>query len=121
MGRSDTDNLDEGILTAFETGQLKLSNTKLVILSACETGLGKAYDGEGIFGLQRSFFIAGASSVLMSLWKIDDSVTAEYITLLYKYWSETSDLQKSIDQARASIREKYKHPYYWGALKLIKY
>jgi CHAT domain-containing protein len=98
---------------------MDLSGTGLVVLSACETGLGEVQNGEGVYGLQRSFQLAGASSVMISLWQVSDEVTQKLMTLFYTYWLQTGDKQKAFRQTQREIKKAYPAPFFWGAFILV--
>lgn len=99
---------EDGILTAYEIAQMDLSNTEIVVLSACKTGLGDIESSEGIFGLQRAFKMAGVKYVLMSLWSVDDKKTYEFMTKFYENWKETG---KSVPQSYQSAQNEMKQRY----------
>ena len=109
----------DGILTAYEAQNLDLENTSLVILSACETSLGYLDAGEGVYGLQRAFRAAGAGSVMTSLWKVDDAATKDFMIAFYQQYFKTKDKTASFIVAQKATREKYKHPYFWGAFVMV--
>jgi len=109
----------DGILTAYEAQNLDLENTSLVILSACETSLGYLDAGEGVYGLQRAFRAAGASGIMTSLWKVDDNATKDFMIAFYQQYLKTKDKNSSFVFAQKSIKEKYKHPYFWGAFVMV--
>jgi CHAT domain-containing protein len=110
---------DNGILTAYEAGLLDLSNTELVVLSACETGKGEILNGEGVQGLRKAMTDAGAEHILMSLWKVDDKVTSEYMQIFYGHYAQGKSIRESYNLTRNEIKQKYPQPYYWGAFVLV--
>lgn len=113
---------EDGILNAYEASLLNLQNTELVTLSACETGLGELINGQGVYGLQRAFLNAGAKSVLMSLWEVDDAATQELMTEFYKDWLRNytiNNKKASLRKAQLIIKQKYPNPLFWGAFVMV--
>lgn len=115
-------NVEDGILTAKEIAHVDLRDLDLVVLSACQTGLGDLSQGEGVFGLQRGFKKAGANSILMSLWKVDDEATQILMTRFYKNFLSGQNKQQSLLSAQKYLKEynkKYDNPKYWAAFILL--
>ncbi|MGO9088936.1 MAG: tetratricopeptide repeat protein [Candidatus Sulfotelmatobacter sp.] len=124
-GGTPAPDLDDGILTAYEATQLNLQGTELVVLSACDTGLGKMEAGEGVFGLRRGLQEAGAEAVLMSLWPVPDEETRELMTLFYTKWLAGTEKHEALREAQLEVRKKVRaregqdEPFFWGAFVLV--
>lgn len=110
---------DDGVLTAYEAMNLNLENTELVVLSACETGLGEVENGEGIFGLQRAFLVAGTEALILSLFKVDDDATSKLMALFYGYYLESGDIFNAFKKAQLKLRESYDSPLTWGSFIVV--
>jgi tetratricopeptide (TPR) repeat protein len=112
---------EDGILTAAEVSNIDLSGTKLVVLSACETGLGKVEGAEGTFGLMRGFKLAGVEQLIVSLWKVPDAETQELMTNFYQALSRSNDPVASFEKAQKTMRLKYPNePDKWAGFVLVR-
>ena len=120
-GNTLSTGMEDGILTAYEIEQLDLSGTDIVVLSACETGLGDIRGNEGVFGLQRAFRKAGVDNILMSLWQVPDYQTQELMVLFYKNMlAHSQDVHKALKNAQLALKEKYRNPYFWAGFILLE-
>ncbi len=106
---------EDGILTAEDVSGLDLLATELVVLSACETGLGAVSIGEGVFGLRRAFVLAGAKTLVMSLWKVPDKQTQELMELFYQKILNGQPCAEALREAQLAIKAQHPEPLYWGA------
>ena len=115
------DSSEDGILQVGEIMRLKL-HADLVTLSACSTGLGKLVDGEGILGLTRAFFYAGAANVTVSLWNVNDSATASLMESFYGNLNRGLPKREAMRQAKLSLlhssQSLWQHPHFWAAFVL---
>ena len=112
---------ENGILTALEVSGLNLRKTKLVVLSACETGLGKIEGSEGTFGLKRGFKLAGVEQMIVSLWSVPDKETMELMTLFYEDLTQSLNPVISFEKAQKQMRESYPtHPDLWAGFVLVR-
>lgn len=121
LGKKLPDGVLSGVLTANNIARLDLGKTEMVVLSACQSGQGKA-TSEGLYGLQRAFKKAGVGTMVMSLWNVSDSVATEFMITFYEQlvsrqcqWNK----RKAFEQAKSIIREKYPDPFYWAAFIML--
>ncbi len=107
---------DDGVLTALEASGLNLWGTRLVTLSACDTGVGEVRNGEGVYGLRRAFVVAGAETLVMSLWAISDYVTREVMTGYYNGLKRGLGRAEALRQAQLAMlqHKERQHPFYWA-------
>ena len=118
--KSLIDSNNDGILTAEEISFMNLSGIELIVLSACDTGLGEVSNLEGVNGLQRAFKLAGANKLIMSLWKVPDKETAEFFDYFYEFLlTEKLSINDAFRKTQKVMNEKYK-PYYWASFVLLE-
>jgi CHAT domain-containing protein len=112
---------EDGILTAEEIAALDLTGVRWAVLSACDTGVGHVRAGEGVFGLRRAFRVAGAGTLIMSLWSVDDEAAREWMRALYESRLSGLGTSEAVRQASLSMIEARRHagetthPFFWGA------
>jgi CHAT domain-containing protein len=119
-GQSAPGRFEDGIATAYEISHINLSNTKLAVLSACQTGLGDIKGSEGVYGLQRAFKMAGVDYLLVSLWQVPDQETAEFMEAFYSAWLGGKTIHQAFAKAQKKMRKKYRDVYKWGAWVLVE-
>lgn len=110
-----------GILSANDIARLDLSNTDMVVLSACQTGQGKA-TAEGLYGLQRAFKKAGVRTIVMSLWNVSDKTASEFMTTFYERLADTHNAwnkRKAFEETKQIIRQKHPDPFHWAAFVML--
>ena len=110
--------VQDGILTAKEISTMDLRDADIVVLSACETAIGDI-SGEGVFGLQRAFKMAGARTIVMALWKVDDDATRMLMTAFYRYYSEGQSKREAFRHAQQEVRKIKAEPYYWAGFIVL--
>ena len=118
-GKAQVAGIEDGILTADEISRMDLSQTRLVVLSACETAKGSVDPIDGVLGLQSGFKKAGAETILMSLWKVQDDTTSMLMTQFYTYLTSGMEKHQALWKAMMDVREKYKDPYYWAGFIML--
>jgi CHAT domain-containing protein len=107
----------DGNLEAAEIFSLKI-NADVVVLSACQTGLGKVTSGDDVIGLNRAFFYAGTHTIVSSLWRVSDIATAVLIKQFYRRYAGHSKAD-SLRMAILHVKQRHPHPSYWGAFTLV--
>lgn len=113
--------MEDGIVTAYEISQMNLSGTELVVLSACETGLGDIQGNEGVYGLQRAFKIAGAKYLIMSLWQVPDRQTSLLMATFYRKWLEDNmHIPDAFHAAQKELRDLGLNPHQWAGFVLVE-
>jgi CHAT domain-containing protein len=113
--------VEDGILTSYEVSNLYLPNTKLAVLSACQTALGDIQGNEGVYGLQRAFKIAGVQNLVMSLWKVPDRETAEFMQAFYQHIFNHQSIDEAFYNAQTVMKNEYRNePFKWAAWVLVR-
>lgn len=120
-GKSVESQENDGILTAYEISNMNLSNTELVVLSACETGLGDIEGSEGVYGLQRAFKKAGVKYLMMSLWQVPDRATKDFMIRFYEnYLNEDLPIRDAFNKTQLEMRDRFYDPYNWAGFVLVE-
>ena len=118
LGQEVPEGIEDGVLTALEISTMNLTGTDMVVMSACETGLGDI-TSDGVFGLQRAFKMAGVQTLVMSLWKVDDNATSLMMQTFYEHLLSGMSKREAFNFAQAAVRAKYPEPYYWAGFVML--
>jgi CHAT domain-containing protein len=110
----------DGVVTSAEISGMDLTHVDLVVLSACETGLGDISDSEGVYGLQRAFKMAGVKNIVMSLWQVPDEATSELMIHFYDGYLTGKSVTEALKEAQLKVKKKYPEPYYWAGFVVLR-
>jgi CHAT domain-containing protein len=112
--------VEDGLLRVREISNLDL-HADLVVLSACQSGMGRVISGEGLIGMSRAFLYAGAGSIVVSLWKVDDEATSDLMVSFYSQLRAVGDKSEALRRAKLELidQSRYSHPYFWAAFILV--
>jgi len=120
-GNEPITGMEDGVLTAYEVSKMYLPNTQLVVMSACETGLGDIKGSEGVYGLQRAFKMAGVNYIIVSLWQVLDKETSDFMILFYQNLISLKSIPDAFKSTQDTMKSKYRdEPYKWAGFVLIK-
>tara|TARA_Y100000589_G_scaffold240641_1_gene228186 strand:- start:4 stop:2763 length:2760 start_codon:yes stop_codon:yes gene_type:complete len=118
----ETNPKDDGYLTALEVAKVDWQGTELVVISACESGKGDIQSGEGVYGLKRAIAVAGARSSVLSLWKVDDIATADFMEKFYQKLKDGMGRSEALAETQKEFKNhsilRFRHPYYWAGFQL---
>jgi CHAT domain-containing protein len=122
QGDAAPSRIETSLVTALEVAGMNLWGTQLVVLSACATGQGDVKVGQGVYGLRRAFTVAGAETVVTSLWNIDDETTHPLMDLMEGYYQRLLQGQgraHALREAMEAVRAEHPHPYYWAPFIVV--
>lgn len=117
--KEDLELTEEGFLSSGNIVEMELHNLDLVVLSACNSGLGFQIQSGDSFGFVRTFFVAGAHNLITSLWEVEDKITHEFMKLFYSSWMEEQNKYSAFNRAQREMKHKYRYPMYWGGFILV--
>lgn len=109
-----------GVISGYEIANLNFTGTQLVVLAACESGLGSITQTEGVLGLQRAFKLAGANKIMMSMWNANDLVTGKLMSSFYASLGKGKSAEDALEIAQKIVRKQYSSPYYWACFQLVE-